>query len=332
MKVGFKTSSEFKFNSIELSSDNSSPILVSLAQHKDNNMNNKFLVWHIEGGLGKNVAATALISALAKKYSDRKLVVVASYPEIFLNHPDVYRVYRLGMTAYFYEDYILGKDTLVFRHEPYFQTGHIMKQKHLIENWADLLGIKVETPFKPDLRHNMIQQNLIGGWQRSRPICLIQTNGGMLQHNGYSYLWTRDMPIELAIQIANLYSNTHHIIQVTKPNSIKIPGVEVVDNPITASELFALVAASDKRILIDSCLQHAAAAYNLPSTVLWIGTSPQNFGYDLHTNIKALPPSGNTKLIDSYLFDYSFEGVLHECPYTDINEMFNIEELNTALQ
>jgi hypothetical protein len=207
-----------------------------------------------------------------------------------------------------------------------------MKQKHLIENWADLLGIKVETPFKPDLRHNMIQQNLIGGWQRSRPICLIQTNGGMLQHNGYSYLWTRDMPIELAIQIANLYSNTHHIIQVTKPNSIKIPGVEVVDNPITASELFALVAASDKRILIDSCLQHAAAAYNLPSTVLWIGTSPQNFGYDLHTNIKALPPSGNTKLIDSYLFDYSFEGVLHECPYTDINEMFNIEELNTALQ
>jgi hypothetical protein len=332
MKVGFKTSSEFKFNSIELSSDNSSPILVSLAQHKDNNMNNKFLVWHIEGGLGKNVAATALISALAKKYSDRKLVVVASYPEIFLNHPDVYRVYRLGMTAYFYEDYILGKDTLVFRHEPYFQTGHIMKQKHLIENWADLLGIKVETPFKPDLRHNMIQQNLIGGWQRSRPICLIQTNGGILQNNGYSYLWTRDMPIELAIQIANLYSTTHHIIQVTKPNSVKIPGVEVVDTPITASELFALVAASDKRILIDSCLQHAAAAYNLPSTVLWIGTSPQNFGYDLHTNIKALPPSGNTKLIDSYLFDYSFEGVLHECPYTDINEMFNIEELNTALQ
>jgi hypothetical protein len=34
-------------------------------------------------------------------------------------------------------------------------------------------------------------------------------------------------------------------------------------------ELFGLVAASEKRFLIDSCLQHAAAALNLPSTVFW---------------------------------------------------------------
>jgi hypothetical protein len=26
-------------------------------------------------------------------------------------------------------------------HEPYNQTGHITKQKHLLENWCDLLGI-----------------------------------------------------------------------------------------------------------------------------------------------------------------------------------------------
>jgi ribosomal protein L4 len=33
-------------------------------------------------------------------------------------------------------------------------------------------------------------------------------------------------------------------------------------------ELFALLVASKKRVLIDSCLQHAAAAYKLASTVL----------------------------------------------------------------
>ena len=31
----------------------------------------KFVVLHIEGGLGKNIAATALISPLKKKYPDR---------------------------------------------------------------------------------------------------------------------------------------------------------------------------------------------------------------------------------------------------------------------
>ena len=133
MKVGYKTNSETQFQSITLPDMEISPVLVSIVQGKDNNMDNKFLVWHIEGGLGKNIAATALLPDIAKQYKTRKIVVVASYPEVFLNHPDVHRVYRVGMTAYFYEDYILNKDTLVFRHEPYFQTGHILKQKHLVE-------------------------------------------------------------------------------------------------------------------------------------------------------------------------------------------------------
>ena len=85
----------------------------------------KYVVWHIEGGLGKNIAATALVEDVAKKYSDRKLVMVVSYPEIFLNNPFIYRVYRVGMTSYFYEDYIHNKDVIVFRHEPYFESDHI---------------------------------------------------------------------------------------------------------------------------------------------------------------------------------------------------------------
>ena len=84
---------------------------------------------------------------------------------------------------------------------------------------------------------------------------------------------------------------------------------------------------SDKRVLIDSSLQHAAAAMQLKSTVLWVGTTPKNFGYEMHSNIVAYPPKGNVKMIDSYLFDYSFDGIVHECPYMDMNEMFNINDI-----
>ena len=330
MRVGFKTQNETQFQSITVPDMDISPVLVSVVQGKDNNMDNKFLVWHIEGGLGKNIAATALLPDIAKQYKTRKIVVVASYPEVFLNHPDVHRVYRVGMTAYFYEDYILNKDTLVFRHEPYFQTGHILKQKHLVQNWAELLGVTYKKQL-PNLHLNMMQKRLPNIWQRQKPILLIQTNGGLFQGQALDYAWTRDMPIELANYIVDKIGKEYHIIQITRENSPQIPGVEVVNYPMSNMELFGLVAASKKRFLIDSCLQHAAAALNLPSTIFWVGTSPENFGYEMHTNIKSLPPKGQTKMIDSYLFDYSFDGQLHECPYQDLSEMFDMNAIDKIL-
>ena len=45
-------------------------------------MNEKYLVFHVEGGLGKNVASTAVVTHLKKKYNDRKIIVVCSYPEV----------------------------------------------------------------------------------------------------------------------------------------------------------------------------------------------------------------------------------------------------------
>jgi hypothetical protein len=330
MKVGFQTSNDSKYQSLQADNLTASPVLVSVAQKKDSGMN-KYIVWHIEGGLGKNVAATALLPSLAKKYSDRKIVVVASYPEVFLNHPDVYRVYRVGMTAYFYEDYILGKDTLVFRHEPYFQTGHILKQKHLVENWAELLGVEYKKQL-PQVHMNMVQKNFQFSWKRDKPVMLLQTNGGLFSGQQMGYAWTRDMPIELAAWIAEKFVKDYHIIQLTREGTPVLEGVEVVNFAMTNMEMFALVQASEKRVLIDSSIQHVAAGLNKPSTVLWIGTAPENFGYDMHTNVKSLPPKGNTKLIDAYLFDASFEGVPHECPYNDIQEMFDLQKLEQALK
>jgi hypothetical protein len=285
----------------------------------------RYIVWHIEGGLGKNVAATSLIESLQIKYTDRKIIIVASYPEIFINHPIVYRVYKVGNTQYFYDDFIKDKDTIVFKHEPYFETNHIMKRKHLIENWCNLLGIEYTNQY-PVLNFNLVQQRLANMWKREKPVLVIQTNGGPF-NSGLIYSWTRDIPFDVSLLITEKYSKTHHIIQVCKPSSRKLPNVEVIDKQMSSMEIFLLLAIADKRILIDSCLQHASAALNIESTVFWIGTSPKNFGYVLHNNIVANPPTNVTKMIDSYLFDYSFDGITHECPYFTIEEMFNVTEI-----
>jgi len=281
----------------------------------------KYLVFHIQGGLGKHIAATSLLKDLSLKYSDRKIILVVGYPEVFLNNPYVYRVYNHNNTSYFYDDYIKDKDTIVFMHEPYHQSGHILKQKHLIENWCDLLDIKY-TRQTPEIYVNYSQRKFTNMWVRSKPIMVIQTNGGPLDAPNV-YSWTRDIPYEVSLDLVNNFSQLYHIIQVCTPNSEKLPNVEVVDYKLTNLELIALLINSEKRVLIDSALQHAAAAFNLPSTILWIGTSPKVFGYNMHANIEAKLPTKYSKLIDSYLFDYSFEGKHYECPFIEGVDIFD---------
>jgi hypothetical protein len=290
----------------------------------------KYLVWHIEGGLGKNIAATALCQSIKQHYPDRKLIMVVSHPEVFLNNPYIDRVYFVGNKSYFYDDYIHEKDTLIFKQEPYNQTDHILKRKHLIHNWCDILGIEYKGQ-QPQVYVNMAQKMTTGLWKRNKPVMVIQTNGGPLNQQKYSYSWSRDIPFDIAQEIVNNYKKDYHIFQVTRPDSQKLDGAEVVDRQLSNMELFALLVEAKKRLLIDSCLQHAAASFKLPSTVLWIGTSPTVFGYDLHDNIIANPPQGKIKLIDSYMFDYNLDGVLHECPYIDHNEMFNLDNIYNSI-
>ena len=294
----------------------------------------KYVVFHVEGGLGKNVASTAVIKNIAEKYKDRKLIVMASFPEVFLNNPYVHRVYRLGMTPYFWDDYISGQDTIILRREPYFETSHIMQKTPLHETWHKMY----ELPYNkekdlPELYMNMIQSEMPITWNRQRPILLLHTNGGPLMDGAPIYAWSRDMPRYVAEAIIQNFGQQYHIIQVVKHASqaIQSPMVEIVDKQMSNFELFSLVRASAKRVLIDSCLQHAAAAYKLPSTVLWIGTHPEMFGYVMHSNIKAKPPIGNVKKIDASYFDYSLDGQFHECPYNTPEEMFDVNEILKAI-
>lgn len=291
-----------------------------------NSKKEKYLVWHIEGGLGKNIAATSLLSTIKEKYPDRKIIMTVSYPEIFVNNPDIYRVYRLGNIPYFYQDYIENKDVLVFRQEGYFQTGHITKEKHLINNWCDILGVdyKKQTPV---IKFNLVQKRMVNLWRRDKPILLIQSNGGPMEDSKI-YSWTRDMPPMLVSKIVEKYRDEYHIIQVCRNKDEVVNGVnEAYYQQMSNFELFTLLAATTKRVLIDSCLQHAAVALNLPSTVLWIGTSPKVFGYELHSNVVAKPPINKPKLMNSYLFDYSFNGEIMECPYNDVTEIFDLENI-----
>jgi hypothetical protein len=96
-------------------------------------------------------------------------------------------------------------------------------------------------------------------------------------------------------------------------------------------EFLSIILHSEKRILIDSCLQHAAAALNLSSVVLWNGTSPKVFGHEIHTNIETTKPR-NFKLPGSYLFDFDFMGVEYEYPFNEREDIFDIDQIIEAIE
>ena len=292
-------------------------------------MEEKYLVWHISGGLGKNVASTALISDLKNKYSDRKLIMVVSWPEVFLNHIDIDKVYQLGQTPYFYENYIENKDTIIFKQDPYDTTGHISKTNHIIKSWCEILGLEYKNQ-QPYIPINYSQLGLINMWKNPKPTLLLQTTGGpsipSTNNLPSPYDWTRDLPIEISQTIIAHFSSQYHILHITRPGGYFLEGVERLEQKLTNSELVSLIAYSSKHIFIDSSLQHISAALNISSIVFWIGTSPKVFGYKLHNNIVANLPKRANQLINSYTFDYNFTDNHHECPYMSINEMFNMKE------
>jgi hypothetical protein len=291
----------------------------------------KYSIFHVQGGIGKHVAATAIAQAIKNNHPDRKLIVVCAYAEIFNNLSFVDRVYTIGATSYFYQNYIQGKDSIIFHHEPYYTTDHIHKKLPLIQNWCKLYGLEYNNE-RPVIKFNKLQYDLSRKfWVKgSKPIMVIHTNGGMMTTDAKPYAWTRDMPEKLAQDLVDHYKKDYTIYQITKINSPKLKGANHVfasqQQTLSLMEYFSILLHSDKRILIDSSLQHAAAATNKPSTVLWNGTSPTVFGYDIHTNITTKIPY-DFKLPGSYLFDFDFNGNEVEYPFTDDQELFNIDDI-----
>jgi len=291
----------------------------------------KYSIFHVQGGLGKHIAATAVAKCIKNNHPHRKLIVVGVWTDVFMNLPFIDRVYSLGNTSYFYQTYVDNKDSLLFHNEPYFTTDHIHKKLPLIQTWCKMYGLEYRGEM-PDLKFNPLQKKISRDvWRKEdKPVMIIHTNGGMMGPDAKPFMWARDMPLDLAQQIVDRYHKKYTIYQCTKMNSEKCINANIIEfndeMQLTTMEFLSIILHSDKRVLIDSSLQHAATALKLPSLVLWNGTSPKVFGYDIHTNIETIKPH-NFKLPGSYLFDFDFNGTEHEYPFDSDEDLYDTQKI-----
>lgn len=293
----------------------------------------KYVVLHVEGGIGKNIVATNVVRCIKKQYPDRQLIVVSTYPEVFIHNPYIYRIYKAGMCSYFYDDYIKGKDTIVLRHEPYFSNSVITRQKSLAESWCESLDVGFDYN-KPELYFNIIEQQnaslLLNKYNNGKDVIAIQTNGGPggAVNNHINFNWFRDLPPRYIIPIIEKYKDKYTFVHVRGRNQLLLDNA--VDIDLSLRELLIFLSQVRGAVCIDSMVQHAMAVFNKPSIVAWIGNSPVVYGYDFHKNITS-DIINKSENIESYMDPYPLITQGYQCPSSyNPATAFNQESFDVA--
>lgn len=284
------------------------------------------IIFQINGGLGKSVMATSVCKSIKIKYPESKLILITAYPDVFLNNPNVDKCFRHNELKYFYKDYVENQDFLFFGQDPYMTNEHIKKEKHLIQTWCEMFDL----PFVQNHGEFFLTSREIQFYSRKhsfkKPILVLQTSGSA---GDIAYNWTRDISPTTSSVIIDAFKDQYSIVHVRNENQISYNDTNSFTDNIRA--VAVMIQLSDKRILMDSCCQHIAAAFNLPSNVLWVTTDPKVFGYDLHNNIVAQPETSSISLKDSFLTKYELIGNISDFPYNNESEIFESKLLVQSL-
>lgn len=294
---------------------------------------NKYVIFHVDGGIGKNIQATSVAHAIAEHHPDRRLIVVASWLEPWIHNPKIWRYYRNGITPYFHEDFIQDQDTVVYRAEPYHSTGYHKKQTSLPEAWCDMIGV----PFKRTdtrLYFNQLEVEEAKCWLQkncSKPIMLLQTSGGSVANPTFPFSWFRDIPAPIAQRVVDHFKHKYNILHIGYQEQYKLQDVFSLSIPLR--NLMSLFPYSEKRLFMDSFSQHAAAALNLPSVTCWIANSSKVFGYSIHKNIHSKIDFTLAQNFDGYLDAFGLQSPNFLCPSNyDLQTVLNVDEIIAAVE
>lgn len=289
------------------------------------------ILFNVRGGLGKNILSTAVIEALKKQRESSDIIVITSYPDVFLNNPNIKKVIHHNDQTGIWKRHVFGEDVEFMVQEPYENSNFLNTKKHLIEVWCEMYGIKYNGE-KPKIYLSKAEKSYYKSVYGviKKPILAIQTNGGVVTDNPNSYNWARDMPENLVLKLIDSYKKDYQIVHIKHKNQ------RAFDDTLQAIDTFRSIAylltISKKRLLIDSFAQHLGVAMGLKSLVLWIGTDPKAFGYGENINLKA------NKFTKDYVVHHnSYQKILltepiQTIPYNSLDEIFNFEDIKKNLQ
>jgi len=240
----------------------------------------------INGGAGKNLAATAAVHEL--KQLGHVVDILTAWPQMWIGNNDVHKVYEWGRGEYLSE--MLQDYDKIMLDDPYQQTYFLKGEHNLAETFADLLDVALPEDYKLyyEITKAELEEAKVFIKDFEKPLFVVQTNGGA--HQGYA--WTKDMPLTEVVEVLNGFVKDYTIVHLRASGQLQIDGIPHTEQ-LSIRQCIALMSLSKKRLFIDSVYQHAAVALGLESVVLWVATTPDQFGYDFNNNIISHPADLN---------------------------------------
>jgi len=287
------------------------------------------IILNIQGGLGKNILATALTRGIKKRYPNSYLIVVSGYPDVFLNNPTVNKTLKHDQQIGIYEKYIKNQDVKFFIIDPYLTDDFQKNNGHLLNIWFNLCGLKYKGEQPEFFLSNAEKQFYHTAYKSEKPILVIQPNGGAINQGMY-YNWARDIPEAIVNKVIKDFKKDYEIIHVKRQDQISYNDTkQALDGFRSVSYLLSI---SEKCLLIDSFAQHLAKAMNKKAVVLWSATSPEMFGYNTHINIKANKHTKQPNINHPHYQQFQLVEAIEHCPYKDLSEIFNYNQVYKALK
>ena len=266
----------------------------------------KNIIIQVSGGVGKNVSFTSLRPFIKEKYEN--VYINTPYPDLFFGNPYITKINPL-MDQRFYKDIVLKDSTKIVMIDPYDHESFIKKERHLLEIWAELCDIKIEsgmslkTEIYMDENEKFTVDKVVNEFREftKDKFILIQLNGGQSPHsfeqNGnqeFSFFnegskrhYPFDYYIDLIKKIKHIYPE-HTILRyglINEPLPHEINKIVVTMQPAIHYKNYYWLAQYAKHIIcIDSSLQHMAAGVK-QAIVMWGDTRPEHFGYSSHINL-----------------------------------------------
>ena len=287
------------------------------------------IIFQIDGGLGKSIMATAMVKVIKKRYKNANIIVVSAYPDVFLNNPHIFEVHHPNQVNGLYLKFIKDQKCKIFAAEPYRDTDFMtLKPISLFDTWCKVFGLRYNGE-QPEIFLTQPEIDYFAPYYKTdKPILAIQPNGGPAGL-GYQYAWTRDIPEPNMLEIIEHYKNDYSIIHIKREDQKTYEDtMQALDGYRSIAILLQL---SDKRLLIDSFAQHLASALNKKSTVCWISTKPETFGYKLHDNIRANAFTKEPTLTQAIYEPFGLSEDVSSIPYNDLTEIFDTNKIITSI-
>ena len=284
---------------------------------------NKNLLLHIYGGIGKCIMATAVIRSYKAANPDSKVVVVSSYPETFINNPDVHKNFPFS-TAYLWKDYYGNPDWWVSAHDPYMEEAWIKNERvHLIDIWCNMLGVpsvqKTPLLFFSGPEFDDLQ-TLASSFISDLPLMVVQSTGG---GNPAARSWTRNPPTEELNDLLGQFKATHFIVHLCLQETPVLSNANDRLVDLNRRQAMALVYFAEAFVGIDSFGMHARAANpDAGSTLILfpLAESVERLGYVKENWSNVVPVQAVQDILLEHadyfatIFKFSIDSVPDNCP------------------